>query len=429
MTTFVKFFPTIKESQDLVVWVDDIEEAVREKGYTEAIGEIMDRVISGDLKCSGYVHVIDDNKDLAKTMAVALDQAYQKEMELMKQANIVKEEVQELVEKSIAQGKPAVDEDKNAAARAFLEENGPAVMNSKKAPAKKEEEKEMEETKKLGRKKLAGGRKQEETNVENNTNEKVEKDMRKGQVNEDVKVTGRKRLTGGRKGSSVGSSAPKKKLSRAKRSSSLRNSGFEKHEGQWWTNVSLYPELEYVQVLVDNQNEEGVFSCPEIGIESFVFVEPTEISRYKNREDIDVVIQIKANGNVLEFPIKEASSNSKSPLTSTSIGWVEYNGKVSPRFGFWRPNALEVEMECGCGKKFKSNTGNLYCPSCKTRHDDAQVEVEHESLDFAGEIAGWVFQEVPNLVVPKSFLAIVMAMAHWDAGYDVEGLVEEEDGE
>jgi hypothetical protein len=335
----------------------------------------------------------------------------------MKEANIAKELVNEAIESKKV--KEAVDtkaqEDKNAAARAFLDANGPAVQSSTKST--KKEEKKMETTKVTGRRRIAGAN-------TTKTNEKVETEMKKATVKEEVKVTGRRRMSGKKEVAvETKNTAGRRQI---KRGASMRGNSFKKHEGNWWSNVELYTELEHIQSIVDSYDEEtGYFSCPELDIQAIAFVEPTEISRYRNRTDIDVVIQLKSNGTVLEFPIKEANSNSKSPLSSSSIGWVEYNGKVRPAFGFWRPNALEVELECGCGNKFKANTGNVYCPKCKTRHDDAAVSVEHD-LEFAGDIAGWVFQELPNVVVPKGFLAIVMAMAHYEAGYDMEGLIEED---
>lgn len=372
------------------------------------------------------IAVVSDDLAVAESIASVLNNEYKKEMELMKEANIVKEEVSELVEASIKAGKVSVDEDKNAAARAFLEENGAAIVNSKKST--KKEEKEMEtKTKVTGRRRIAtGAAKQEETK----TNEKVETEMtnRKATINEEVKVSGtRRRVSSAKKEETTVESKVAAGRKRIKRGTSLRGTGFQKHEGYWFSNTGLYEGLKHLDSIVDSYDEEtGYFTCPELGLDTIVFVEPTEISRYRNRTDIDVVLQIKSAGSVFEYPIKEASSNAKAPLSCSSIGWVEYNGKVSPRFGFWRPNALEVTMSCGCGNKFKANTGNVYCPKCKTRHDDVEVSVEHGSLDFAGDIEGWVFQELPNVVVPKDVLAIVMCLAHWEAGYEIDGLLEED---
>ena len=412
-----KFIPsTVEVNRDTDILVEDVLN-MGQDGIAYFVDEAIER---GD---NELVYVVGEDLNLAENIAIVMNLEYEKEMELMKEAQIVKEEVVELVEESMKQSEVQVDEEKNAAARAFLEAHGGALVNSQKA-SKKSEEKEgeevMEQAKTVvkGRRRLASSR-----IVDQHTNVKVEnevKEVRQG-VKKEVEVKGRRRLaSASRKEVAVGGTRR-----RIKREASLRHE-FKKHEGQWWTNVELYPELKYMQHFVNQALAGETMSCPELGIEAIVFVEPEEISRYRNRTDISVVIQMKSNGAVLEFPIKEASSNSRSPLTSTSIGWVEYNGKVRPAFGFWRPNALEVSMKCSCGHTLAVNTGNVYCPQCKTRHDDVEVQLSHH-LDFAGDVAGWVFQEIPNVVVPKGFLAIVMALAHWDAGYDMEGLIEEEE--
>jgi hypothetical protein len=413
--TTLKFIATTTEmNRDTDIIAEDIR-------TTEDIQTFLDEVL--DRNDSNPVYVVGEEMTLAQNIAAVFNAEFEKEMELMKEANVAKELVNEAIQSKKA--KEVVDtkaqDEKNAAARAFLDANGPAVQASTKST--KKEEKEMESTKVTGRRRIAGAKKVE-VEVQTKTNEKVETEMKKAQVKEEVKVTGRRRISGKKETTvETKNTAGRRQI---KRGASMRGNGFKKHEGNWWSNVELYTELEHVQSIVDSYDETtGYFSCPELSIEALAFVEPTEISRYRNRNDIDVVIQLKSNGAILEFPIKEASSNSKSPLTSTSIGWVEYAGKVRPAFGFWRPNAMEVELTCGCGSKFKANTGNVYCPSCKTRHDDITVELDSK-LDFAGDVQGWVFQEVPNLVVAKGILAIVMAMAHYEAGYDMEGLIEED---
>jgi hypothetical protein len=422
MTKLVKFFPTTEEVQDIVLWVDDIEAQVKEMGLEETMGEILDRVIDGDLKCSGYVHVIDDNKELATQMAYVLDANYQKEMELMKDANVAKEMVTEAIEAELKKGivDPTVDADKAAEARAFLDANGPAVANAKKAPVTKEEtteeEVEVKETKKVtGRRRVQGAKptvaKKEETVVENQTKEEEVETV------EETKTVGRRRVSSGKKDSArnVKAGTPKKKLGRG---SSMKGE-FKKHEGNWYTNAGLYPVLDRFEQIIEDMAD------AELGIEQIVLVEPEEINRYAKRADIDVVIQLKSNGVVMEFPIKEASSNSKSDLTSPSIGWVEGKNGMYPAFGFYRPNGIVLDMTCSCGNKLTVSSTNVYCGKCRTRHADADVHVEHV-LDINGDIQEWVFQTVPNLFVPRDTLALVMAVAQYDAGLPMDGLVDEE---
>lgn len=246
-------------------------------------------------------------------------------------------------------------------------------------------------------------------------------------VNVEKKET---KVAGGRRRvSSNGSGSAAKKASvgsrkKLGRNENLRGKAFVKHEGPWYLNKSLYTVLDRFESIVDNMAA-GEYVDVELGIEAIHMVDPEEITRYQNREDILVVVQIKSNGTVLEFPIKEStSSNSISDLTSTSIGWVEYKEKRYPSFGFWRPNAMEVKMKCSCGNEFTANTGNVYCYKCKTRHEDVLVEME-SNLDFAGDIDGWVFQTIPNVVVPRDVLALVMALAQYDADLDMYGVIEE----
>jgi hypothetical protein len=431
MTKLNKFFPTTEEVQAAVIWVDDVEVSIKESGYTDTMDELMDRVMAGDLKVPGYVHVIDDSIELATQMATALDAQYEKEMKLMKDATKAIDEVNTVVENTNTKGEKTMKVTKvtkgKSNARKFLDATGADMANAKQAPKQEEtksettkEEKEMKKTTMGGRRrKLGNGAGQgqvEETVVENQT-----KEEEVVEVKQEKKETPRRRKSSGNQSVDAKQArAPKKKLGRQE---SMHGQSRQKHEGNWYTNKGRFDVLNRFEDIIENLAE-GNYVDQELGIETIVFVEPSELYRYQNREDINVVIQIKANGNVLEFPIKDASVQSNSDLSCSTIGWVPtQRGGLRPAFGHYRPNALQVKAKCACGNEFSANTGNMYCGKCKTRHDDVEISGDH-NLDFDFE-TNWVFETNPSLVVPQETLALVMALAQYDADLDMEGLLSE----
>jgi hypothetical protein len=436
--TNTKFVAVQEEVQAAVIWVDDMEIEIKALGMDESLERLMDRVFAGDLKVEGPIHVIDDNKELAEQMATLLNNKYAEEMVIMKDAKIVKEQVNKVVDSVMPKQEEATEDNaaviaKSAAAKKFLKKHGAELANAKKAPAKKEEtktettkeEKKMEtKTTMGGRRKLVGGKPsytQAQVDAAKAAKEtKTEKEVVNVKKEETKVAGGRRRMSSGSTPVKEKSAGGRKRLGR---SENLNKGEFVKFEGPWYLNKSRYEVLNRFEDIIENMAD------AELGITEIAMVEKSEISRYANREDIMFVVQIKANGNVLDFPIREAGSNSKSDLSSPSIGWVEYKGKLYPKFGFSRPNAIEVNMTCGCGTKFKANTGNVYCHTCKTRHDDVAVEMEHGTLDFAGDVEGWVFQEIPNLKVPTDTLVLAMALAQYDEGLDMWDVVSEEDAE
>jgi hypothetical protein len=409
MTT-TKFVAMTEEVQEKVIWVDDMEASIKEVGYNEALDIVMDRVFVGDLKCSGSIHVIDDDKNLAANMTNELNNKYAEELELMKNVKGAVKEENVIVADATTEEKKAAAIAKSDKAQKFLNKHADKVKKTedKKVENKKEETKvEDKNVVKSNRRRLdTGAAKSEETKVENKTNEKVETEMNKPNRKSTTRVLkndDKKQATGNRK--------------RLGRSESIKNE-FHKFEGPWYLNSSMYSVLDRFEEVLETMSD------AELGIEEIVLVNPEEVSRTRNNPNITVVIQIKANGNILEFPIKEVdNANSSSDLSSTSIGWIETKNGMRPAFGFYRPNEINVKATCTCGKEFKANTGNLYCPSCKKRHDDAEVSISHK-LDMECDGA-WVFQTVPNLVVPRETLALVMAIAQYDAGFDMWGVVEE----
>lgn len=425
MTKFVA--STVEMNKDTDIIAEDIRTASDIQVFLD---EVLDRADNE------VVYVVGEEMVTAQNVAAVFNTEYEKEMELMKDANMAKEEVDKVVEGAKKEKEEAVSEintkaalRSKASAKKFLKEQSAKMLGAKKSPVKEEENKSAENTKEeetmktnttMGRRRLSTTVKsQEETTVQNNTKEEevVNVNKRQGVKKEETTVKGgRRRLSTGAQ-TEVAAQTKVTGRKRLGRSESIK-SEFKKFEGPWYLNSSMYDVLNRFEAIIEDMAD------AELGITDIVLVEPADIARYANRADILVVIQIKANGNVLEFPIKEnTSTNSSSDLNSTSIGWIETKNGMRPSFGFYRPNALQVKVTCTCGNAFTANTGNVYCPKCKTRHDDFTVSANHKlDFDFDGE---WVFQTVPNMVVPRETLALVMAIAQYDAGLDMHGLVED----
>lgn len=402
MTNLTKFFPTTEEVQDIVLWVDDVEASIKSFGIEETMGTIMDRVFVGDLKCSGYVHVIDDDKELAKNIAYLLDAKYQEEMVLMKGANKLEEAVKVLKKDEVS-----VNEDKNAAARAFLDDNGADIQGAKKAPVKEETTKGETKVKTQPKRRM-GSMKQETTKEEEVSTVNKTNRQSTGNTAATVQTTekGSKTRKGGRKQLGRQGSATQE---------------FVKFEGPWYLNASLYPVLNRFESIIETMSDE------ELSITDIRLVRPEEIREYAKNAKVLVVVQILSNGAILNFPITDnAYENSSSDLGCLSIGWVPTKNGRRPAFGHKRPNEMAIEATCSCGSKLETNTGYIYCYSCRTRHAEGIVSVKHETLDFNIK-EGWVFEKNPHMTVPQDILALAMAVAQYDdeRGLDMWGVVEE----
>lgn len=382
------------------------------------------------------IYVVSSDEDMADNVAAALNQTYKKEMELIMEAkklvNNTIEATQSITAK-IEEETTMTNEDKilgSDRAQAFLKKHSAALAGAKKATVKEEEvkttntkeEKEMTQTTKGARRRLSTTKVTKEENVK-----AVSKSTKTTKTNEEVKemnnttkgTKARRRLsttvtstTGVQTKRTTGGT--KRRLAR---SASVTNT-FVKFEGPWYLNAELYPVLNRFESILENMND------AELGIEQIVLVDPADMKRYENRTDLEVIIQVKSNGTVLDFPIKEASAQSNADFTSSSIGWVETKNGMRPAFGFYRPNAMNIEVTCSCGNKFKANTGNVYCAKCRTRHDDVEVSASH-ALDFKFD-GEWTFQTIPNVTVPRDVLALVLAIAQYDAGYNMHGVVAED---
>lgn len=429
--SIVKFVAsTVEVNVDTDILVVDI----KSMGIQEAMNHFVDEALA----VQGTFHIIDESLEVADAVANAFNQKFNEEVDLMKSANnqesIVSEEAKKVIDKAISQSKEETNEAKiakSSAAKAFLNKVGGQVQNAKKAPVVKAEgkttttnekdDKTMKSTNTTqttatekntaGRRKLAQGA--------TNGTAKEEKRSRREVLAENVEVE-----VAPKKEKKAAST--RRKLERSE--SAAKGSSYVKHEGPWYLNKGLYDVLNRFDAVIDNMiaQEEGEaveFIDQELGLTDIRFVNPDDISRFDNKPEVINVIELKSNGTVLQFPIKEANENSKSDLASPAIGWTETTKGVRPSFGHWRPNAMVVEVTCSCGHEFTANTGNMYCPKCRTRHEDANVTAEHD-LEF-GFKDGWVFEVNPNLFVPYEVLALVMALAQYDADLEMHGLVTE----
>ena len=380
------------------------------------------------------IYVVSSDEDMADNVAAALNQTYKKEMELIMEAkklinNTI--EATKTVTAKIEEETTMTNEDKilgSNRAQAFLKQHGAAMANAKKAPAKKEEtksttntkeEKEMTQTTKGARRRLSTTKVTKEVSAKAVSTKSTKTNEEVKEMNNTTKGNKARRRLSTTVTSTTGvqtkrTTGTKRRLAR---SASVTNT-FVKFEGPWYLNAELYPVLNRFEAILENMSD------AELGIEQIVLVDPADMKRYENRTDLEVIIQVKSNGTVLDFPIKEASAQSNADFTSSSIGWVETKNGLRPAFGFYRPNAMNIEVTCSCGNKFKSNTGNVYCAKCRTRHDDVEVSASH-ALDFKFD-GEWTFQTIPNVTVPRDVLALVLAVAQYDAGYNMHGVVAED---
>lgn len=203
---------------------------------------------------------------------------------------------------------------------------------------------------------------------------------------------------------------------RLERTESVTNK-FVAFDGPWYLNPEFYPVLNRFESIIETMSDK------ELGIEQIALVDPEQFVRYDKKPEVFLVIQVKANGVVLEFPIKDnRSETSKADLSSNSINWIKTKNGMRPVFGFWRGNSMEVQATCTCGNEIEKPASNMYCNQCRTAHPEVVVEMEH-ALKF--EVPGAVFQQVPNLTVNTDILALVMAIAQYDSELPMHGVIEE----
>lgn len=421
----IKFVGSLVEmNKDTDVISEDVV-SMGQEGIMYFVNEALDRADNET------IYVVGDDEVMNENIATVLNQKYNEEMTLIMEAKQIVNntiEATQSITAKIEEETTMTNEDKilgSSRAQAFLKQHGAAMVNAKKAPAKKEEtttntkeEKEMTQTTKGARRRLSTTKVTTEVTAKAVSNKTTKTNEEVKEMNNTTKGNTRRRLsttvtsTAGVQTKRTG--AAKRRLAR---SASVTNT-FVKFEGPWYLNAELYPVLNRFESILENMSDS------ELGIEQIVLVDPADMKRYENRTDLEVIIQVKSNGTVLDFPIKEASKNSNADFASSSIGWVETKNGLRPAFGFWRPNAMNVEVTCSCGNKFKGNTGNVYCAKCRTRHDDIEVSASH-ALDFKFD-GEWTFQTIPNVTVPRDVLALVLAVAQYDAGYDMHGVVAED---
>jgi len=429
MTNSIKFVGSLVEvNKDTDVIAEDVR-SMGTEGIMYFVNEALDRADNQPIYVVGDDEVMNDN------IATVLNQKYNEEMKLMEDAkqlvNNTIEATQPITAK-IEEETTMTNEDKilgSNRAQAFLKKHSASLAGAKKATVKEEEvksttntkeEKEMTQTNKGARRRLSTTKVTKEVSTKAVSTKSTKTNEEVKEMNNTTKGNKARRRLSTTVTSTTGvqtkrtAGGTKRRLAR---SASVTNT-FVKFEGPWYLNAELYPVLNRFESILENMSD------AELGIEQIVLVDPADMKRYENRTDLEVIIQVKSNGTVLDFPIKEASAQSNADFTSSSIGWVETKNGMRPAFGFYRPNAMNIEVTCSCGNKFKGNTGNVYCAKCRTRHNDVEVSASHDlDFKFDGE---WTFQTIPNVTVPRDVLALVLAVAQYDAGYNMHGVVAED---
>lgn len=409
-------FPAAELLEEALTHQDEIrivgQDLVQAQEAADAFNELLDTELATQAQAAEQLKAKQQKEEKKMTEAkTTVDKAFDKKKE--EEASIVK----------------------TKRAQEFLKKHAGTMQDAKTAPkADNNQKEENKMTTKTNTQVTMGSKamKQEEENTmtTNHTTEAT-----KETAKEETKTAAPRRRLGGSTPSAdtaTTDSAPRRRLSssadtapnttakmgagRLKRTESIRQQ-FVKHEGPWYLNAELYPVLNRFESILDTMSD------AELGIENIVLVDPADLKRYDRKVDVHVVIQVMSNGVVLEFPIKESkSSTSKSDLSSTSIGWVQAKNGMRPAFGFYRSNFPVVTATCTCGNKMEEvSASNLYCYQCKTRHDDAEVAVSHKALGLA--IEEFTFQTIPNLEVPKDLLALVMAVAQYDAELPMHGII------
>ena len=437
-TQFVKF---VASTTSVNLDVDIIVADIRTMGVDAIMYFVNEALDSPNPK--EIVYVVDEDMGLAENTAQLLNNKYNEEVNLIQEAKNmnkkdVKKEVLEQAKKEVndaIEGTVRIEEEdqaaviaKSAAAKKFLSKHGGALMNAKKGEnksTKSEEEKEMnktvkEEVKGARRRLSTTGKGTESKENKSTKNVKEEKEMNK--TTEGTKGASR-RLSAGRK-TAADHTEKKREQGRRRlgRSASLK-SEYKKFEGPWYLDAKRFPVLDRFEDIVATMRDD------ELGIGEIVLVDPTETRRYKNRDDLLMVVQVLANGNILEFPIKEQDyENNPADLKASTISWVKgYNGKGGRyQFGQWKSSSPEMKVTCTCGNEFRAPANNVYCPKCRTRHDDIIISAEHSELEF--DFTEMTFHVNDSLTVPEETLALVMAIAQYDEGLDMHGVIED-DGE
>jgi len=403
------------------------------------------------------VVVVDDNLDLAQATADTLNEEYTNEAKLRGVEEMTtQEQAKELVSKVFEVAATTEEEHDPAAAIAatpaaqeFLNKFSAKMANAKVAPSKKQEAGPAETEYREAQSKTLRQRYEEAITKEEATKTKEEVKMNTTTTNTEVKTTTRRRLgsaagqtqnntnkqeemkemnntqtKGASRRLSAGATAGNTNTTstgggrrRLQRSESATRSNFVQHEGPWYLNASLYPVLERFESILETMSDD------ELGIQDIRLVEATEFPRYAKQADVLFVVQLLTNGVVLNFPITQASASSKADLSSKAIGWINTRNGVRPAFGHWRGNSLKVEAKCACGKEFEAETTNMYCRHCRKRHEDVVITGNH-NLEF-GFVDGAIFETNPHMSVPRDVLALVMAIAQYDEGYDMHGVVAE----
>lgn len=365
-----------------------------------------------------HIYIAGDDESLVTKAVKLLNKQVREELEKLKVLENNQEEEKEMVNKQVEVEVEVKAEEKVEVTtpRKRLGGGGAAaLLKDKVAKLKdKEEEKEMvaevevevETEEKKERKRLGNGGAGNTTGRKSTGSSALEKTAKKKE-----------------KGDGVG-------RGRLKTKESLTGGGFVKFEGPWYLNTSLYPALSGLERMIQNYQNDLMID-EDLGIQDLAIVETEDVFKYKDREDIEFIIQVKSNGIILDFPIKESVSEfSKSDLSCSSIGWVsKKGGGLRPVYGQWVPNKLEVKWTCSCSRDVvrENHTGNLYCPNCKTRHADAMAAVVpvSDAVNLVDKEVTYKFVTNGNMWVNPQILAVVLAFAQYEMGYSMYGVVAE----
>lgn len=465
MTNSITFVPSLTEvNKDTDVIAADVV-SMGTQGILYFVNEAIDNGTKGE------IFVVDGSMQLAENVATVMNTQYTEEMKLMKDANIAKEDIEKVVatpskriKKTAKTSEEASSLRSNAETKKFLKEQAAKLANAKQSPLKNKSEGETTMTTETNattteattKQATIIRRKKATTTASTTTASKTTKG--ETPMKTIAKETAQKEVTVKEKAASIKEKHAEKKVATGRRSSSTAPSKelstkkapveagkmgrekpqgetkFVKFEGPWYLNASRYEVLGRLEQIIEDRGD------VVLGIEAITFSDHTEVAKYKNKRDLVAVEQFLTNGIVMDFPIKVNAGGDK--VSSPSIGWVEYNGKRYPRFGFYRPNTLTVDFTCSCGtKNTGAGTANMYCSGCKKVWADINVTVDNEygfefdmtgSLDMNGnkkDGTPWLFQEIPNMKISEEVLVLALALAHFDQGLDMWDLVDFEDAE
>ena len=387
------------KNEDLDLHLIDITEGLQDGLWS--IDKLMDEAIA--LKAGEVIHIV-GNKVPSSRLAMQLNEEYQKlvlDTESVSAQNVSKTNGESSmkntsVEVAVIEEVVAKEEVKGAvssAARDFLNRQGAAMQNAKKAPASKVAPKVNNAPQYKAPEYKAPSKTNNEGESTMTNTLTVGAEQKKRREIAAASALAAKNNPEASDGLSGLSSEPETATKGTRSSREFREDAFEKSNadspiefspsanesggnastyfrGPWYLNVNKFPALARFEEILETMSDK------ELGLTNIVVVDPSTTETYGKRGDIadmPLLIEIVTGGIVHDFPIKRNRFNSG--LNSTSIGHKTTGAGRIPIFGFSRPNAVVVKATCGCGNEFEANTGNMYCFKCRTRHDDLTTNI------------------------------------------------------